>query len=146
MSVLEFEDRCSGSMQAWVEQPSLQPAWVQWVRRAAVPRELALALLVLDAHLTPSLRTRMWGIERSAEWRRNAAGASDTMSDVVRRLIELDECCNWDWVEKDLLRVASERPAPGSGREARFWALGGVHVLDPFRVQQADHRRPPHRR
>ncbi len=116
VSLLEFEDRCSGSMQAWVEQPSLQPAWVQWVRRAAVPRELALALLVLDAHLTPSLRTRMWGIERSAEWRRNAAGASDTMSDVVRRLIELDECCNWDWVEKDLLRVASERPAPGSGR------------------------------
>merc|ERR1719424_2653096 len=115
MAVLEFEERASGAAQAWAEQATLQSSWLQWVRRAALPRELGGALLVLEANLAPSLRTRMWGIERSAEWRAEVLHSA-TMGDVVHRLSLLDECCNWDVLEKLLEKEAGARPAPARGR------------------------------
>ena len=101
--------------QVWLEAKALQSVWAAFVRAATLPLELAHALHVLDAHMAPTVRTRTWGIERSGRWRHQIV-ESATIASVATQLILLDECCCWDYLEKQL---TDPKKATANSKSAR---------------------------
>lgn len=71
------------------------------MRAAVVPVEFGHALLVLDASMSALVRSRSWGQERSSRWRRQMLQCT-TLASVTQQLLLLDECCAWDYVDRQL--------------------------------------------
>ncbi|KAL1503712.1 hypothetical protein AB1Y20_012185 [Prymnesium parvum] len=121
VAVREFEARLHAAGQVWVESKLLQQPWQAFVRSSELPVEFAHALLVLDAYMAPSVRSRSWGQERSGRWRRQIV-QSTTIASVAQHLLLLDECCAWDYVERQL--NDPKKVGPGVTKAAR----GAPHV------------------
>ena len=128
IALLEFEDRLVGAQMAWeggvVENTAadahgkaLHRPWLEAVKGAALPVELGAALLVLDACIHAKVRTRLWGVDRSGKWRADTQAAR-TVADVTLQLLDIDECCNWDPLEKELLATAAHAPKQRKGGPA----------------------------
>ena len=86
---------------------SVRVAWDAFLRSATHPAECAAALRVLDAHLAPTSRSRIWGVERADRWR-NGVMRATTIAVVALYLIVLDDASAWDSLERT--RAASAAP------------------------------------